>query len=410
MRPALPFLAAILLCPPLLISAEPKVNSSEFLRVVAGAPTLAAAAQRADAAKERVGASGRLPDPEIEGMRSRMNGPMDETADMWEVTVMQPLPKKGERAADRQRAEAAYAMARADYAVMAGELAAEIARAVAEAEGAEARIKLLKTQVDRLGAVLRSLEVRLAAGSEGRIADRLTVQTRIASMQLEIEEESQMAADALAEARGRLGLAPDAPLPGYAAPTHEEISSEQAAEVKLAEARTEEANAMIKAAQASARPATAVGLRFERERTNYGNEDTLGVAFSSELPWRSRRYARADVRAAEAERSAAKTDASAVKYRVAATLNRVDRAQRLADTARRLSGETLARLHAEYDSMIRSASVGGSGQSTILETVELLEKATDTELQTLRADTAVNIARAELWRYVSVTQFPLPNN
>jgi hypothetical protein len=41
----------------------------------------------------------------------------------------------------------------------------------------------------------------------------------------------------------------------------------------------------------------------------------------------------------------------------------------------------------------------------VLETVELLEKATDTELQIIRAETAVRVARAELWRYVPAGQF-----
>lgn len=60
--------------------------------------------------------------------------------------------------------------------------------------------------------------------------------------------------------------------------------------------------------------------------------------------------------------------------------------------------------------MIRSAGAGGMNQaSTILETVELLEKATDTELQVIRADTAVRTARAELWRYVAAAEFPRNN-
>lgn len=409
-RLGLSAVVALLIFAPTLAQAQSTTQSSEFLRTIANAPELSAAAQRAAAAKERVAAAGRLPDPEIEGMQSRMNGPMGEAADMWEVSLMQPLPKRGERAADRQRSEAAYSMARAEYALMAGELAAETAMALAEASGAERRIQLLKTQLERLAAVLRALEVKLAAGSQGRMADRLTVQTRAASMQLMIEEESRMAADALTGARGRLGLAEDAPLPAFAAPTREEISIETSAPLLVAAARGDEADAMIKMAQASARPMTSVGVRFERERTSMGNEDTVGVAFSSEIPFRSHRYARAEVRAAEAERAAAKTEANAVKFRISSTLTRVDRAQQFAESARRLSGETLERLNAEYDAMIRSASVGGMGQSTVLETVELLEKATEAELQMIRAETAAQAARAELWRYVPVTQFPLPNS
>jgi len=136
-----------------------------------------------------------------------------------------------------------------------------------------------------------------------------------------------------------------------------------------------------------------------------GDEDTIGVAFMSEIPWRSRRYARTEVRAAEAERAAAQADGTAARFRIAAALTRIDRAERLAETARRLSAETRSRLDAEYQAMVRAAGVGGSGESTVLQTVELLEKATDTELQIIRADTAVLTARAELWRYLPADRF-----
>ncbi|MDO8543651.1 MAG: TolC family protein [Opitutaceae bacterium] len=389
-----------------LSAAETPASSADFMRAISGSPALAAAARRTDAARERIESAGRLPDPEVEGMGSRMVGPMDERSTMWEVNVRQPLPKRGERAADRDRARAGVAMAEADYALMAGEMAADTATALAEAEGAEARIRLLETQIGRLDAVLRSIEVRLAAGTTGRIADRLTVQTRVAAMQLMIEEERRMTADALAEARGRLGLTPEAPLPAFSAPTVPEIRADDAAVLRLAAARSDEANAMVKMARASAKPMTAVGLRFERERKAMGDENTVGLAFMSEIPWRSRGYARAEVRAAEAERAAAQSDGTAARYRISAALTRVDRAERLAATARRLSAETLARLNAEFDSMIRSAGVGGGmGESTVLQTVELLEKATDTELQVIRADTAVRTARAELWRYMPAEQF-----
>lgn len=382
----------------------------DLLRAVANAPALNAAARRTTAARERVDAAGRLADVEVEGMGSRMVGPMDERATMWEVNVRQPLPKRGERAADRERARAAVAMSDADYALMAGEMAADTAMALAEAEGANARIRLLETQVGRLDAVLRSIEARIASGG-GRLADRLTVQSRVASMQLMIEEERRMAADALAEARGRLGMNPDAPLPAFAAPAVGDIKAEEAAAVRLAAARTEEANAMVKMARASANPMTSVGVRFENERRAMGDENTLGLAFMTEIPWRSRRYARAEVRAAEAERGAAQTDATAARYRISSALTRVDRAERLAATARRLSSETLARLNAEFDSMIRTSGVSTPmGESTILQTVEILEKSTDTELQVIRADTAVRTARAELWRYMPASQFQNAKN
>jgi len=50
------------------------------------------------------------------------------------------------------------------------------------------------------------------------------------------------------------------------------------------------------------------------------------------------------------------------------------------------------------------------GESTILQTVEILEKSTDTEIQVIRADTAVRTARAELWRYMPASQFQNAKN
>lgn len=385
-------------------------EQADLLRAVANAPAVNAAARRTAAARERVDAAGRLADVEVEGMGSRMVGPMDERATMWEVNVRQPLPKRGERAADRERARAAVSMSEADYALMVGEMAADTAMAVAEADGAHARARLLETQVGRLDSVLRSIEARIASGG-GRLADRLTLQSRVASMQLMIEEERRMAGDALAEARGRLGLSPDAPLPAFAAPTAGDIKADEAPAVQLASARMDEATAMVKMARASANPMTSVGVRFENERRAMGDENTLGLAVMTEIPWRSRRYARAEVRAAEAERGAAQTDATAARYRISSALTRVDRAERLAATARRLSSETLSRLNAEFDAMIRTAGVGSSmGESTILQTVEILEKSTDTELQVIRADTAVRTARAELWRYMPASQFQNAKN
>lgn len=380
-------------------------GQADLLRAVAKAPALDAAARRTTAARERVEAAGRLADFEVEGMGSRLVGPMGERATMWEVNVRQPLPKRGERAADRERARAAVSMAEADYALLVGEMAADTALALAEAEGAEARVRLLGAQVGRLDAVLRSIEARMASGSS-RLADRLAVQSRLASMELMIEEERRLAADALAEARGRLGLSPEAPLPAFAAPLSDEIKADESAAVRLAAARTDEATARVKMAQASANPMTSVGVRFENERRAMGDETTLGLAFTSEIPWRSRRYARAEMRAAEAERGAAQTDATAARHRISSALTRVDRAERLAATARRLSSETLARLNAEFDAMIRSASVSAPrGESTILQTVEILEKSTDAELQVIRAETAVRTARADLWRYLPAGQF-----
>lgn len=382
----------------LAVSAQ---EAPALLDAVGRSPGLEAARRRVEAARARLDSAGRLRDPELEAMALRANM-VEENRNMWELTLRQPLPRRGEREADRERARAVVTMAEADYAVMAGEVAAEVALALAEAEASDARTRLIEAQLERLGAVLQSIEARLSTGA-GRIADRLTVLSRIAATQLILEKERRMAADARAAARARIGGAPEAALPAFAAPAPAEIVADRAAILHLTAARSAEASAMTRVARAAANPVTSVGLRLEREQTRRGNEDTIGLAFMSEIPWRSRSYARADARAAEAERAAAQAEGDAARHRLANALGRTERATRVAQTARRLANETRARLHAEHDAATRAAAVGvGSGMAgdtAVLHAVDILDKETEAELQVVEAEAAARLAQAELWRY-----------
>lgn len=384
-----------------------------LLEVVARAPQLEAARHRIEASRSRATAAGRLADPEVEAMGSRVNADaMGENRDMWEVTLRQPLPRRGERAADRDRATALVSLAEAELALLAGDIAADVALALAEADGADARTRLLETQLARLEAVLKSIEARLAIGGPTRLADRLTVQSRVAALQLALESNRRAADDARAAARGRLALAPEAPLPAFAAPAPSDVNPADAATLAVAAARIAEATAMGRMARASAQPMTSVGIRFERERSSMGNQDIVGLAFSSEIPWRNRTYARADQRAAEAERAAAQADASAARHRISSTITRVDRAERVAATARRLAAETQSRLDAEHETLNRAVSVnagpGMGGDSAVLHAVDVLDRSTETQLQIVEAETAVRTTRAELWRYVSPRRLLAP--
>lgn len=380
-------------------AAEPPASSAgpTLLTAVAQSPAVAAARQRVEAARIRVESSGRLPDPEVEamGMRTSDSGP---NANTWELNLRQPLPRRGERAADRERAEAMVQETEADYAMLAGELAAETAAALAEHDGAIERIHLLEAQTRRLESVLQSVDARLGGGAGGRISERLTVQTRIAALQLAVEQERRAAADADAEVRGRLGLAPGAPLPVFEALGAAEIDVTTAPALQLASARTANAQAMSKMARASANPMTGVGLRLERSRSGMGNEDMIGLAFSAEIPWRSRRYARTEVRAADADRAAAHAEGEAARHQIASAISRAERADRLAAVARQLGTESRTRFDAEVDALSRTAGLPGEG-SSVLEAVEILEKSTDIELQIIEAEITARRLRAGLWRY-----------
>lgn len=416
------FLATLLPLGPLLAAENPPSNpppdstrvissssTTSFTSAVLDAPALRAARARVDAASARAASAGRLADLQLEGMYSQVRRPMGgEQYPMWEVSLVQPLPKAGERAADRARAIAVHAMTDADHLVMAGEMAADTAMALAESAAARERAALLEQQIERVERILAALDARLASGS-GRVADRLALETRASDMRLMAERETTMADDALAEARGRLGLPPDAPLPAYSAPTTGEIIPDASPSIGLAAARADEARAMVRMARASTRPMTAIGLRFEREEERMGNMDTIGVAFMTDLPFRARGYARADTRAARAEESAALADAESARHRARTALSRVERAERLAETSRRLAGQTLARIDAEYDAFLRSAGLGGmDGASAVLMALELVERQTETRLRLVEADASVRVARAELWRHAPAALFITP--
>lgn len=395
---------ALLLALALSLHAQPSPDTSALLSAVARAPALEAARHRLAAAQTRTEAAGRLADPELEAMASRVAAnTMGPPSDMYELTLRQPLPKRGERAADRDRATAAVSMAAADYALAAGELAADVASSLAAAEAAQARARLYDTQRTRFVIALRTLDVRLAAGVNVTLAERLTLQSRLAALELARDQAQVEADDALAAARGRLGLAPGSTLPAFSAPVAADITPEDSALVASALARRAEADAMGRMARASANPGTSIGVRLERERSRMGHADTLGVAVSTDLPFRSRGYARTEIRAAAADRAAAEAEADAARYRVAATVSRVERAERLAATARRLAEETEKRLATEHDVLSRAVSVsaaaGGMGaQNAVLHAVDMLEKSTEAQLQIVDAEASARTARSELWR------------
>ncbi len=391
---------------PLMLLSPPAAlaGGTELLQAVAGAPALEAARLRAEAARERLGAAGRFPDPEVEVMAGRMRMAGD-SGPMWEVGLTQPLPKPGERAADRERAAALVSMAEAEYAVMAGEMAAEAAMALAEAAAAQARAAEIRAQIARTADVRAALDARIASGS-GRMAELLALESAVARMRLMLAQEERMAADAQEEARALLGLRPEAPLPAYAAPDLEAIDPERAPQGVLAAARGAEARAMARMARAGGRPMTAVGVRFAREEETMGSKDTFAIAFMAEIPWRARGYARIEERAARAEQRAAMADAEAVRHRVLAAKGRAERAARLADAAARLAAETRQRLDAEYAALLRAASTAGmGGENPVLMILEIFENRTDSDLQRIDAAAAAQAAHAALWAYAPVAFF-----
>ena len=361
-----------------------------------GAPSVRAARARWEAAQRRVRAAGLLPDVQAGGMLSSKDTPADRYP-MWEVTLQQPLPRAGERSADRQRAQAQAEMAAADFLMACGETAAEAAMQLSELVRAKGRVALLESQRARTDQALAAVDRRLAAG-QGSAAGRLALASRRADLDLMIAQDRQMAAEADSGVRVQLGLSAADPLPDYAAPEMDRLDASRSPSVRAADARRREAEAMAAMARAGARPMTAVGLRYEREDMPEGAEDTVGVAFMSELPWRSRGAARAGEAAARDEVEAARDQADAARRAAESLIATSARSEAVAAEARALGGETLRRFDAEYEALVRKAGVDGmASDSAVLMLAELLERQMEVQMRVLEAEHAARAARARLW-------------
>ncbi len=362
-------------------------------------PAVAAEFRRFEAAQHRLDASGRWADPELEGMYSERRMP-NETNPMWEVNLTQPLPKAGERTADRERAMALRAMAEAEWLMSAGMVAAESASALAEWDAAQQRCALLQDQLEKTERVLSAVQTRLGAG-QGGLNESLALQSRLTTLRLDLEKEQFMAGEAERMARQLLGLDAAASLPAFAAPEPERIDPASAPEMKRLAAQQDEARAMQAMARAEGRPMTAIGLRFEREEAGDGDEDTVGVALMTELPWNSRRSARAEASAAEAEYAATSAGTEVLQRRIEADRTRALRLNDLAERTRATVAENLQRLDREYDAWIESTGTAGSmDASSVLMLIDLLERRTMLHMQAIDADQADMAGRAVLWKYV----------
>lgn len=377
---------------------------------VRAAPAVKAMDLMVEGARESAGAAGLFPDPQVEAMVERGSNSGGASWPKWEGRLEQPLPKAGERRADKERARAEIAMAEAERAVMAGGIAAEAAMAIAEADAANQRVELLKEQLGRMEKVLALIETRLAGG-QGKLADRLALQSRIASMKLMSEAEQRMASDALLRARGMLGLPPTSPLPGFSAPEMARVNSLSTPAMAVAAAKESEARAMEAMAKAKARPMTSLAVSASREEMPMETEDMIGISLMVEIPFNARKGAVAGQKSALARQNAAKADAASARFRTEAAVARAERGRRWAESARTLADGTLARLDAEYETVVKAAAVEGmNDQSTVLMLLELLEKRVETGISFIDAESAARASAAALWEHVFVTPVTMISN
>lgn len=386
-------------------AAEPAstAGGDGFVTALTHAPAVLAAQERITAARRAEGAAGRLPDPMLGAGLSRTSTAMDSWP-MYGVAIEQPLPRWGERAAERAQAGAESAASVAELMDVLGETAAEVATLLAEAGSARARSALVDAQISRSSSVRAAAESRVASGT-GSSAELLAVTSRLAALAVERATLQREAVDAEEEARGRLGLPATAPLPPFAAPDHAAIVADRVPGILAARAREAGAAAMFEAARATRHPETAVGLRYEREEQPGDPMDTVGIEFRVSLPvWQG---ASRDLElAASARQRAARRDEAGWRFRIRTVLGRAERAAEVAAAARTAARDTAGRLDAEYAAVIRAAAVqGGVG---LVQALDILDRLAEAERQVIEAEAAARLAEAGLWR-LAPPSIPVPD-
>jgi outer membrane protein TolC len=386
------------------LGAAAATDRQPLLDAVRDAPMVRAAGYRTAAAEAGGAAVGRLPDPELELMYSRVSTPMD-SFPMWELTVRQSLPKAGERGAQRAMAQARTDMAEAERVAMAAVLARDVALMLIDEQRAAQRRTLLEEQYGRMRALLDALETRIGTAA-ARGAERLMVQARLQAMRRMIEQEVAMAADAADAVRGMLGLPPASQLPPLAVPALDSVRAAGSARHGLTLAQRDEAQAQAAMARASGRPMSAVALRYEREDERTGRMQSRGIALMIEIPWQSRAVAGARGREAHAAEAAAIAEAEALDFELGAILAQAQRAEQLVATTRGLVAETRRQLDGEYAALVSSAGSGEAGMGIpILMLLEIFERDLEAQLQLIADTAAAQQARARLWLFAPSAWF-----
>lgn len=373
-------------------------------RALAESPFLGEATARAEAARVRVDASGRRPDPELSW--EQWSVPLVEPwalghASMLMLGVRQTFPALGSLDAERRAAEGAARAGESDRQTRALDLALQVKRAFAtfSRTGDELRIRREHLELtERLtelarvqyGASRLSQEEVLRAGAEA---------SRVAA-ELAMAEQERRSAIALLNTL--MGRAVDAPLgpPSVGANTPFDAGELETGldarrpELAAAESAIERDTALADAARARSRwPMLMVGvdLVYDPMRPTPGYSAMVGMS----LPWLNPGRD-APVRAAGAELEAQKQALVAARlnarYELADATARVDAARR---TLAALDERVLPEVRRGFDAA-RASFVAGSGSA--LGVIDSLRTLLQTRIDRIRAAWRVATSVADLER------------
>ena len=383
----------------------------EFAR--AANPAFAAERYQAQAARERIGAAGALPDPRLEvelmdvtntmrgGNTSLLPGEVGETR----YRVVQPLPGWGKRALERDAAQAAAVRVEAGQDAAWRALEAQLRAAWLRYWQADREAALNLAQQRLLDGLEESAlaRYRSGAGSQQAVlaAQRAHTAQRLAA--LAIAQRREGAAAAL---NALLGRAPGTALASPADPQPLPAQLDFAAlverarqahpEVRAEAAGVEAARIERERARRERQPDYAVGLTYNRPR---GGQESWDLMFEVMIPLQQ------GVRDARERETAALTLAAdarrlATETRLAGELGTAWSAwQAATDSLRLLRASLLPQARAERDVARAALAAGAPSSADAFEAVLMAERQVlDTELALLQTEVEARLALVEIGR------------
>lgn len=378
---------------PIPNSASTTTANRSFVECLTHAPVIQAAHERVIASRRAIGASDRLADPKIDMGFARSSTDVDNWP-MYDVGVAQTLPRWGERDAQRSRATSETTVREAELLDMLGDIAADVASLIAEADAARTKLLIVDKQIARATSLQATILARSATGN-ANIAEQLGVQSRLAALAVERDIQQRHISDAEQDIRAQLGLPLTTPIPAFSSPNHDTMILDRVPGILAAQAKTAEASAQFQEVRAHRYPETSVGLRYKRELQPGSPTDTIGLAFGISLPiWQS--ASRDLEESASARRRASLHEAAAWQNRAQSLLSRAQRASVVAAHARSAAQATSGRLDAEYDAMVRAAATQNS--VSLMTILDVLDRLSDAERLVIDAETSAHLADAGLWR------------
>jgi hypothetical protein len=279
-----------------------------------------------------------------------------------------------------------------------GSHAAEIAALLAEHRAASAAAAVVAAQRNRLETVAALLAAR--AGTGDGLDGRLMVAGRIQALAVEAADLERRMADADSEVRGRLGLAPAAPLPVATWPDPESVRPERSPMARRAAAMVAEADAMAQESTARGLPETAVGVGWERDGVGSAmRSDQVTLRLTVSLPvWRD---AYADgIAAADARRRAAAHEAHGAERMARTAVAMALRAATQAALAEAAATTEETRLQAQGDAIVRRIAAAGADAAAWL---DLFDRTAEVRKMAIAAALMRDRALADLWRYAPPT-------